>query len=72
MGYIRHHSIIVTSWDGKSIKKAWAKAQDIFGSEMVSGNGMKTTKLEKRESSKTASAMPAGKGAKGAKLDMYE
>ncbi len=30
MGYIRHHAIIVTSWDEKAIRKARKKAKEIF------------------------------------------
>lgn len=31
MGYIRHHAIIVTSWDGKALEKAHCEAGLIFG-----------------------------------------
>ena len=30
MGYIKHHAIVVTSWDDKTIEKAWWKAHE-FG-----------------------------------------
>lgn len=30
MGYIRHHSIAITSWDNELIKKAHEKATQIF------------------------------------------
>lgn len=30
MGYIRHHSIAVTSWNNELIKKAHQKATEIF------------------------------------------
>lgn len=30
MGYIRHHTIVVTSWDEKLIKEIHETAQDIF------------------------------------------
>lgn len=35
MGYIRHHSIVVTSWDEEQIKKAHTKAKEMCG-EIVS------------------------------------
>lgn len=35
MGYIRHHAIIVTSWDDEKLFMAHAKAKEIFG-ELVS------------------------------------
>ena len=31
MGYMRHHAIIVTSWDKESITAAHQKAQELFG-----------------------------------------
>ena len=36
MGYIKHHAIIVTSYDKKYIKKAYLKAQKICGAKRVS------------------------------------
>lgn len=32
MGYIRHHSIVVTSWDDVKFNKIYIKARSIFGS----------------------------------------
>jgi hypothetical protein len=29
MGYIKHHAIVVTSWDDKTIEKAWNMAKRI-------------------------------------------
>ncbi len=31
MGYIRHHAIIVTSWNSDKLRQAHAKAVEIFG-----------------------------------------
>lgn len=36
MGYIKHHAIVVTSWNEKSIIAAQNEAQKIFGTEQVS------------------------------------
>ena len=36
MGYIKHHAIVITSWDEKLIRKARRKAKQIFGKQ-VSG-----------------------------------
>ncbi len=30
MGYMRHHAIIVTSWDRELVEKAYLKAEEIF------------------------------------------
>jgi hypothetical protein len=31
MGYMRHHAIVVTSWDEDRIKRAWEEAGRLFG-----------------------------------------
>lgn len=36
MGYIRHHAIIVTSWDEERMEVARNKAIEVFGELMVS------------------------------------
>lgn len=33
MGYMRHHAIIVTSWDDSAIQDAHDKAREVFGKE---------------------------------------
>lgn len=41
MGYIRHHSIVVTTWDKDKVKIVYDKAKEIFGanvSEIVNSN----------------------------------
>lgn len=35
MGYIRHHTIVVTSWD-EHVEPAWQKAVEVFGNAAVS------------------------------------
>ena len=34
MGYIAHHTIVITSWSGIYIKQAHAKAVELFGSQV--------------------------------------
>ena len=36
MGYIRHHAVVVTSWDDKRIEQAHTKAVELFGARYVS------------------------------------
>lgn len=36
MGYMRHHAIIVTSWNEKNLFKVHIKARRIFGDDLVS------------------------------------
>ncbi|MDX2253254.1 MAG: hypothetical protein NW202_13295 [Nitrospira sp.] len=36
MGYMRHHAIVVTSWDESRINAAYNRAAEIFGSPYVS------------------------------------
>lgn len=36
MGYIKHHAIIVTSWDVKQLKEVHNKAVEIFDSQVSS------------------------------------
>ena len=38
MGYIRHHAIVVTSWDKKLVEKARRKAMRIFNVKSPYGN----------------------------------
>lgn len=42
MGYIKHHAIIVTSWQNEKIKEAHQKAKEIFERNFIAdGNGSK-------------------------------
>lgn len=42
MGYIKHHAIIVTSWQNEKIKEAHQKAKEIFERNFITdGNGSK-------------------------------
>jgi hypothetical protein len=36
MGYMRHHAIIVTTWDQKRARKARDRAAGVFGGRLVS------------------------------------
>jgi len=36
MGYMKHHSIIVTAWDEDKIKEAHNKAMELFDNKLIS------------------------------------